>query len=166
MNEDDTFRSKSEELQRLTKEMADIKSALKDIAAAVARIERHVRRSFNIAEAAKSSAKPPPTVKRPSMPRETAGLTPESALSLFDQLSVIFGTGNSAEVERQLDSMIVPDLKVLTRELGVALSSNTPKKALIVGVIGRLNERAMLSRNTNTTPSQKVQMEASERKGP
>lgn len=160
MNEDDTFRSKTEELQRLTKEVADIKLALKDIAAAVARIERHARRSFGVTEAAKSSTRSLPSAKRPSIPREAASLTPASALSLFDQLSVSYGAGEPAEVERQLDSMIVPDLRVLTHELGVSLSSNTPKKALIVGVIGRLNERAMLSRNTNSTPSQKEQLEA------
>lgn len=165
MNEDDAFRSKTEELQRLTKEVADIKLALKDIAATVARIERHARRSFGVTEAPKGPARSLPTAKRPSVPREAASLTPASALELFDKLSVSYGAGDLAEVEKQMDSMTVPDLRVLTHELGVSLSSNTPKKALIVGVIGRLNERAMLSRNTNSTPSQKEQLEESEKEG-
>ncbi len=63
------------------------------------------------------------------------------------------------EVENKLQKMLSPDLKLMAYELGVTSSTKASKKALHKGIIGRLNERKMLSKNINVTPSQKEQME-------
>jgi hypothetical protein len=57
MSEQNFFRNKEEELQRLTQEIADLKSTMKDMASSLTRIERHVKRSFGIAPKSKSSVK-------------------------------------------------------------------------------------------------------------
>ena len=49
------FRDKEEELQRLTQEIADLKSTMKDMASSLTRIERHVKRSFGIPPKSQSS---------------------------------------------------------------------------------------------------------------
>lgn len=152
------FRSKEEELQRLTQEIADIKNSIKEISAAVGRIERHVKRSFGVDPKPKRQSKSPGSSKRKKHTKEDATITPEEALSIFDELSSSFGRDNSQEVEKRLHEMIVPDLKLIAHELGVTFSAKPSKNALCSGIIGRLNERAMLSRNVNVTPSQKEQM--------
>ena len=59
--------------------------------------------------------------------------------------------------------MTVPDLKMMTHELGVAFPAKPSKKALFSGIIGRLNEREMLSKNVNISLSQKEQMQKNEK---
>ncbi|MFZ9674251.1 MAG: hypothetical protein ACO3A1_08190 [Flavobacteriaceae bacterium] len=159
MTDKDVFRNKEEELQRLTQEIADIKSALKDISMAVGRIERHVKRSFGVPEKPKNPSVSSNSKKETTTPKDLPAITPEEALSLFDEFSLIFRDKGSIEVEKKLKSMNVLELKLMAHELGVTFSSKPSIKALCSGIIGRLNERAMLSRNVNVTPSQKEQMQ-------
>lgn len=63
MSEQDFFRSKEEELQRLTQEIAELKSAMKEMSASLSRIERHVKRSFGIPPKTKSPEKNKPARK-------------------------------------------------------------------------------------------------------
>ncbi len=86
-------------------------------------------------------------------------MTREEALSLFDELSVVFRKEGPQEAKKRLGSMTVPDLKFMAHELGVTFSTKPSKKALFSGIVGRLNEREMLSKNVNITFSQKEQMQ-------
>jgi len=153
------FRSKEEELQRLTQDIAEIKSSIKEISIAVDRIGRHVKRSFGVLPKPKSSIQTSSKGEKKKHPKKEATITPDQALSIFDELSLSFSNDNPQEVENRLQEMIVPDLKLLAHELGVTFPTKPSKKALCSGIIGRLNERAMLSKNINVTPSQKEQMQ-------
>ena len=163
MSETSAFRSKEEELQRLTQEVVDIKSTLKEISTAVGRIERHVKRSFGVPDKPKRSKKPAGSGRTTRPPNELPTITPEGALSLFDKLSVTFREEGPQEVEKKLQSMTVPNLKIMAHELGVTFPAKPSKKALFLGITGRLNEREMLSKNVNITPSQKEQMQENEK---
>jgi len=150
MSEQDFFRNKEEELHRLTQEIADLKSTMKDMAAALSRIERHVKRSFGISPKTKSSTKNK-IAQTTERKKEEATITPEEALKLFDEFSENWGTGNASLIKGKLQEMTLPNLKLMAHELGVTFKGKPSKKTLCEGIIGRLNERAMLSRNVNVT---------------
>ena len=150
MNEN-IFRNKEEELQRLTREIADIKSTMKDMASSLSRIERHVKRSFGIPPKSRSSEGTKPRKKSAENKREEPTIAPEEALSLFDELSESWGKQEPGLIEGRLKEMTVPNLKVIAHELGLTFKGKPTKKVLCEGIIGRLNERAMLSRNVNIT---------------
>lgn len=166
MSDKSMFRNKEEELQHLTQEIADIKSVLKEISTAVGRIERHVKRSFGVPEKARSSEKQPSSHRTARSAQELPTMTSEGVLSLFDDLSVTFHNEGSQEVEKKLQSISVPDLKLIAHELGISFSTKPSRKTLYSGIIGRLNERAMLSRNVNVTPSQKEQIQKEKKESP
>ena len=158
MSETSTFRSKEEELQRLIQEVADIKSTLKDVSTTIGRIERHVKRSFGVMDKPKRSKNLTGSEKTAILSRALPTITPERALTLFEELSATSRKEGYQEIEKKLRSMTVSDLKLMARELGITFPSKPSKKALFLGIIGRLNERRMLSKNVNITPSQKEQM--------
>ena len=158
MTDENVFRSKDEELEKLLREISEIKAAIKDISSAVARIERHVKRSFDIASNPKSA-------KQGAQPREgrkgtleKPSITPQQALELFDELSSKWDRSNPQVIEKQLQEIAVADLKLLAHELGIAFKNKPSRKSLCSGIVGRLNERAMLSKNMNISPSQREQM--------
>lgn len=148
------FRSKEEELERLLKEIEAVKSTVKEIGATVARIERHVKRAFDVPKLhpkkASTKKKHEPTNGQDSTPRISA----KEARAIFDDLSVLFDESQSDAIEDRLQKMAIPDLRILASELGVTLRSRPSKKSLCSGIIGRLNERKMLSRNVNLTQPQ------------
>ena len=150
MSENKPFRSKEEELERLTREIAELKDAARQISNALGKIERHVMRSFGVEKKKKSEKNP-----RPRSPEkgedETPSITPSEALQLFDKLSSPEMRSKPVEIERRLLSLSHPDLKLVAHELGLTFKSKPSKKTLCEGVIRRLNERSMLSRNLNTT---------------
>lgn len=151
MSEQIFFRNKEEELQRLTQDIADLKSTMKEMASSLARIERHVKRSFGIPPKSKSSVKSKQKPKSTSNKKEEPTITPEEALRIFDKLSENWNNEKPALIEDQLQEMIIPDLKLIAHELGLTFKGKPPKKVLCAGIMGRLNERAMLSRNVNIT---------------
>lgn len=150
MNEN-FFRNKEEELQRLTQEIADLKSTMKDMASSLSRIERHVKRSFGIPPKSQSSEGTKLRQKNTERKKEEATITPEEALGLFDKLSEGLGKQEPGLIEGRLQEMTVPNLKVIAHELGLTFKGKPTKKVLCEGIISRLNERAMLSRNINIT---------------
>ena len=164
MTDKNIFRGKDEELEHLTQEMAEIRIAIKEISAAVGRIERHVKRSFGIPSKPKNNKPSSQPKIRRAKKNEEPSITPVEALSLFDKLSTKLSRTNPQLVESELKKMNLPDLKLIAHELGVVFSSKPSKKFLCSGVMGRLNERAMLSRNINFTPSQRENMEGQETK--
>jgi len=151
MNEQNFFRSKEDELQRLTQEIAELKSAMKEMAASLSRIERHVKRSFGIPPKTKSPVKSKPTRKATEQKREEPTITPEEALKIFDEFSEDWDANNPTLVKNKLQEMILPNLKLIAHELGLTFKGRPSKKTLCEGIMGRLNERAMLSRNVNVT---------------
>lgn len=151
MNEQNVFRSKKEELERLTQEIVEMKLAMKEMSSSLARIERHVKRSFGIPPKSKSSVKSKPRQNSTARKKEEPTITPEEALRMFDELSENWDNENPPLIEGKLQEMTIPNLKLMAHELGVTFKSKPSKKALCAGIMGRLNERAMLSRNVNIT---------------
>jgi hypothetical protein len=152
MSNNSFFRSKEEELKKLVQEISDLKSTMKEMSSSLTRIEKHVKRSFGIPP--KSKAAGPgsrPSQTGAERKKEEPTITPEEALKLFDKLSEKWMGQDSSEIENELQDMIVPDLKLIAHELGLTFKGKPSKKTLCGGILSRLNERAMLSRNVNIT---------------
>jgi hypothetical protein len=158
MTDDNVFKSKEEELQQLTQEITEIKFAIMEISAAVGRIERHVKRSFGIPTKTEGIKPTSPAQKERKPSQEEPSITPEQALAVFDELSGFWDREKPQVVEARLGDLSIPNLKLIAHELGVIFPTRPSKKALYSGIIGRLNERAMLSKNTNVTPSKRENM--------
>jgi hypothetical protein len=148
---ENVFRNKEEELQRLTQEIAELKSAIKDMASSLTRIERHVKRSFGIPPKNQSSERTLPRQKSTVSKKEEPTITAEDALRLFDELSESWGKQDPTIIDSKLQEMTVPNLKLIAHELGLTFKGKPSKKILCSGIMGRLNERSMLSKNINIT---------------
>lgn len=159
MTDDDIFRSKEEELQRLVREIAEIKASIKEILTAVGRIEHHVKRSFELPAKAEGIKLNAPAKRKGKQTKEEPSISPQQALGIFDELSVLWDRERPQAVEARLEGMSMPDLKLIAHELGVTFSATPSKKSVCSGIIGRLNERAMLSKNMNVTLSQRERMQ-------
>jgi hypothetical protein len=159
MTGEKVFRSKDEELSKLLSELSEIKATIKDISSALARIERHVKRSFDIEATPKSVNPEVQHGERRKGTSEKPSITPQQALGLFDELSLNWDQSNPELVERKLQEIALPDLKLLAHELGITFSTKPSRKALLSGITGRLNERAMLSRNLNISNSLRDEIE-------
>jgi hypothetical protein len=150
MSEQNPFRSRDEELEHLGKQMADIREALREIAGQVNHIERHVKRSFGV-----SHLPGQVTTKGPKRPADGAPEQPtmsaEEAISAFDGLVRAWKEQPPERVESRLQEMSTADLKLMAHELGLSFPGKPSRKALIGGIVGRINESIMLSRNTNLT---------------
>ncbi len=146
MSED--FRTPSEELQHLLGQIGDVKAALREIAGRLSRIEQHVKRAFRLP---KSPPRGPtsPRQPRPALPPPT--LSSSDALKLFDELPPLLESHWREGVERRLEGLDIPDLKLIVQELGAPLPSKPSRKALTAAILGRANERLLLSRNRNIT---------------
>ncbi|GEM_PF-1836816 len=140
------FREPAQELEHLTGEISELKDLLRDMSKRLGQIERHVNRAFNVPKTLSAKKK---TTKK-SFP-EKATIDAEQALKIFDELASAWNTENSRTVEDKLQSMTVPDLKIIAYELGLTFKGKPSKKALCSGIMGRINERIMLSKNTNIT---------------
>ena len=148
------FRNKEEELERLVQEMEAVKNTIKEIGATVARIERHIKRAFDVPKPSPKRA-PPKKKHEPTNGQDaTPTISAKEAQAIFDDLSVLFDESQGDAIKDRLQKMAIPDLRILANELGVTLRSRPSKKSLCSGIIGRLNERKMLSRNVNLTQPQ------------
>lgn len=147
MTTSSAFRSKEEELHRLTQEIAATKESLRQMSAAVGRIERHVKRSFGV-----------PAQPRQAKPQAQSAMTPEAAMSAFNHLAEIYKQEGPRKADEKMREISPPDLAAIARQLGIALPSRPSKKVLCEGIARRLTERIMLGQNINITPSQKARM--------
>ncbi len=163
MTDNNVFRSKEEELRKLTQEIAEIKSSIKAISSAVDRIERHVKRAFGVPSKPQGKKAASSQKGERKQSKEQPSITPEQALTIFDELSTLWDREKPQEIEGRLRDMTVPDLKLIAHELGITFPTKPSKKSLCAGIIGRLNERAMLSRNVNVTLSQRERMQSDEK---
>jgi len=149
MNEEKPFRSPPEELNALQAEINEVKAVLREISARLSRIERHAKRAFGVALVKKSLAQP--RAERTRKPADAPTIKTEEALPLFDGLAEKWRTGAADKVDRELEEMAIADLKVVAHELGIASATKPTRRSLKDGIIRRVKESVMLSKNTNVT---------------
>ncbi len=154
MSNGSVFRTKEQELERLVQEIEDIKSSVREIGSAVSRIERHVKRAFDVPVRPKGKVSNKKLMETTASRVETPTISAKEARAVFNDLSVLFNDGQRAVAHDKLQNMPVPDLRALAHELGVTFRSRPSRKSLCTGIMGRLNERAMLSKNVNLTRPQ------------
>ena len=154
MNSNTAFRSKEEELERFMREIEAVKNSVKDAIATLNRIERHMRRVFEIPQQPNGAAakkRAPGSVKSRS---EKPTISSDEALDVFDDLSALFDDGQAEAAQNRLQRMHVPDLRLVAQELGVTFPSRPSKRSLCSAIVRRINERSMLSKNVNASPQQ------------
>ncbi len=136
------FRTPEEEVKELAKELRELKDVLREISNRVTQIETRVKRTFA------ATFPKVPAARRYSAPKLTdpPTISPDEALKLYDDLVGMAKQGNKGEVQIRLETMGLPDLALLSRELGVSLGKSKPsRRTLLEGVLGRINESMMLS---------------------
>ena len=159
MNENELFRDPAQELERLREDLNQIKGLLKDIALRMSQIERHVKRAFIPASKRESSGNSVARQKRRSAPEEPPTIDAQQSLSIFDELKSILAINGTQTVSSQLDRMSIPNLRLMAHELGLTFKSRPSKKALSNGILRRMNESIMLSKNVNVTQPRSVEMQ-------
>lgn len=136
------FRTPEEEVKELVKELRELKDVLREISSKVAHIDARAKRSF---PAAFPKAQAGPRVSGPKI-KDPPTISPQEALKLYDDLLAMAKQGDKEEVQNRLKTMGLPDLALLSRELGVSLGKSKPsRKVLLNGILGRINESMMLS---------------------
>lgn len=137
------FRTPEEETRELAKEIREMKDILREISRKLGQIEVRAKRVF---PAAFSNS--PSQGARISIPKlsDPPTISPQEALKIYDDLVKMAKEGSKEEVQRRLETMGLPDLALLYRELGVSLGKSKPsRKVLLNGVLGRISESMMLS---------------------
>ena len=144
------FRTPPEELIHLLNQIVELKLSLREISGKLSRIEQHVRRAFRLPKGPLGG----PTGPRQSRPNlSPPTLSSSEALKVFDELPLLLESHGRECVERRLDSLEIPDLRLIVKELGAPLPSKPSRRALTNAILGRANESRLLSRNRNiTTP--------------
>jgi hypothetical protein len=143
------FRSRDEELEYLGRQIGEVKDALREILGRVNQIERHVKRAFGVSPLPGQS--PGKRTGPASSLSEAPTISREQVRPIFDDLTRMWKEEFPEKVEAKLQKMGIPDLKLMANELGLSFASKPSRKILVSGIIGRVNESLMLSRNTNLT---------------
>lgn len=151
MKRNGSFRSKEEELERLVKELETVKNSIKDASATLNRIERHMRRVFAIPQQPNGASATERSASSAKSRSQAPTISSAEALTIFDELSVLFDEGQGDAAHVRLQQMHVPDLRVVADALGVSFRSRPSKPSLCSAIVRRINERAMLSKNVNAT---------------
>lgn len=156
------FRSPEEEARELAKELRELKELLRGISGKIAQIEARARRAFPTTFA--KMARPSSGGQKPTDPPT---ISPQEALRLYDDLVQLAKGGNKNEAQDRLQEMMLPDLALLARELGVSLGKSKPsRKTLVNGVLGRISESMMLSTSGLRQRSEKAEDVGGERSKP
>jgi hypothetical protein len=143
MPETDLFESPQEDFKRIAAELRDIKEALREIGARLARVENRARRAFPSAFPQK------PRAERGPSAQEEPTLTAEQAMVLYSQLVDHARNGEADGVQNRLARLGIADLSLLRRELGAPLGKSKPsRRTLTHAIMGRLRESVMLSKHT------------------
>jgi hypothetical protein len=164
MNEGSMFHSPEEVAKELAQEIREFKEVLRDISRKLGQMETRAKRAF-------PSAFPPAPRRRASKGESTVAeqptLSPDDALRVYDELVQLARANSRDQVQQRLESMGLPDLALLCRELGVSMGKKKPSRpALIAGVIGRVSESVMLSSSNLRERSKKSVGEALESSAP
>lgn len=150
MSNHSVFRNPNQELELLTKQIAEMKSVLREMSTKLGQVERHALRAFG----AGPSRRQPRTSNGKSS-RESSGETPslsgEDALKLFEILVTQWREQGGESVEAALENLIVADVRLLAGELGIPAHNKLSRRNLTLKVLGRVNESVMLTQNKNVT---------------
>ena len=146
MSENNIFRDTNQEVLHLLKELSEMKTVLKETSQKISQIERHVKRAFQIPSKPKEKNKQL-TAKGNAEPT----IDGSQALKIFDELSDSWIGEKTDEIKNSLSEMLTPDLKLMAHELGLTFKSKPSKNSLCSSIMGRLNERYMMSKNINVT---------------
>jgi hypothetical protein len=143
MNEGNMFNSPQDVARELAQEIREFKEVLRDISRKLGQIETRARRAF-------PSAFPPAERRKSGKEMATVAeqptLSPEEALRVYDEMVQLAKANSRDQVQQRLESMALPDLALLCRELGVSLGKRKPSSpALIAGIVGRVSESVMMS---------------------
>jgi hypothetical protein len=149
MKNDTGFRSPLEELEYLNSQVAEIKVLLRDVVARLNQVERHARRAFPNVQLPKPSAAT--GQRRQTTEGTEPTLTRDTAASLFETLRNLMQEEPAGAVEKELAGLGMADLRFLAQELGVSLGSKPTRKKLNSGIMGRINESILLSKNVNVS---------------
>jgi len=155
IDKDSDFRTPVEELEHLENELAGIRSLLRDATAKLSQIERHVRRAFPDAKPVRVATADKPRAHGSEENKPT--LVHETALELFETLRHIAENQSGSAVEKRLSELSVVDIRFLSQELGLPSGSKLSRTKLNTGIVGRLNESILLSKNRNVTQSRSEQ---------
>jgi hypothetical protein len=143
MNEKHTFRSKEEEVSNLLEELAALRELIRDIAKKLTNIEARTKRAFpsaaakRVARRGEANADPNPT------------LSAQDALTLYDQVVELAKLGAHDEATDRLARQSLPNLVVLSKELGLTLGKSKPsRKRLTTAIFGRVKQSVMLSQHS------------------
>ncbi len=148
MTEEHGFRSPNEELNHLSNEVASVKALLRELSVKISQIERHASRAFGVSPGVGARKNRTQFAQKSVTPTT---LTPEEALKLFEEFVSLWRSGNAPQVEKSLEEMNIDDMKLMAYELGVTFKSKPSKKTLGSGILRRINEAVMLSKNINIT---------------
>ncbi len=153
MNDDKLFLDSQEELKYLCDNIVEMKLQLKEMATKLGQIERHAKRSFGSSSiTAKTQNKR--FIKGSNNEQPT--VNSKQALELFDELALDYHK-NKGDFENKFSKIVIPNLKLMARELGITFRSKPSRKMLFSAIKGRINERILLSENTNIMrPNDKV----------
>lgn len=144
------FRDRNEELENLGRQITDVREALREIAVRMSHIERHVKRSFGVT---RLPGRPSPKERNQPAGSSAAlpSMSPEQAMSAFDGLVAMWKEQSPERVDSRLRDMATADLLLMAHELGISFPGKPSRNALAGGIVGRINESILLSRNTNLT---------------
>jgi hypothetical protein len=157
------FRDKHQELERLVQELKQTKDLMKDISSKMTQIERHVKRAFLPLQATKRAVRDKADGKTARIV-EKPTIDEIQALAIFDELKSLSLSEQGNEALARLEKMIVPDLRTIAHEVGLAFASKPSKKLLISRIRSRINESMLLSRNVNVTQPRSALLGNNEKK--
>lgn len=148
---DSDFRTPDEELVLLQEEISGIRSLIREATIKLGQIERHVKRAFPKYKPIKVSSTK--KINSTIMDGNKSSLTRETALKYFDTLRHIAQNEGDNSIEKRLSILSMADMRYLSQELGLPSGSKLSRSKLKSGILGRLNESILLSRNVNITKS-------------
>lgn len=136
------FRSTDDEIRELAAEIREIKELLRTISSKVSQMESRAKRAFPSVFPKRA---PGAKVQSPKV-TDPPTISPQEALSLFETLLDVARKEGKEVVQHRLEGIVMPDLLLLSQELGVSLGKKKPtRRALQAGIMGRINESLLLS---------------------
>lgn len=151
MSDNALFRTPTEEIESLRKEIALVREVLREVSSRLSQIERHAKRALG------GGISPRPAASSGTPRRSNGNVTPATlsstaAVRLFDELVSDWRDHGGDAVSARLGAMDLSDLKLVASELGVPLGNKASKRGLVSAIVRRVNESLLLSINRNVTP--------------
>ena len=142
---DDVFFTREQEAKKLNEELIVIRESLRELNRKLATIESRARRAYPLVFTKKTVQK---KSKSQKIGDETATMTKEQLLNLFDEVVQRTKDGYEEKAKKVLDGVSYHDLNLLRAELGVTSKSKRPSRAAVINAIqGRVQESVLLSKH-------------------